>query len=47
MVDTFGEGDARWVDSAYFLDKVDERWRKYCEKKGLKVDLVRAGEELE
>ena len=47
LVGTIGEGDARWVDAAYFLDKVDEGWRKYCEKKGLKVDLVREGEVLE
>ena len=47
LVGTIGEGDARWVDAAYFLDKVEEGWRKYCEKKGLKVDLVREGEVLE
>ena len=32
------EGNSRCVDTDYFLQKVDEGWRKYCERKGLKVE---------
>ena len=35
-----GEGNSRWVDTDYFLQKVDGDWRKYCERKGLKVDVA-------
>jgi hypothetical protein len=47
LVGLVGEGEARWVEPSYFIQKVDGGWRKYCEKKGLKVDLVREGDELE
>ena len=29
-----------------FFQGINEEWRTYCDKKGLKVDLVRAGVEL-
>ena len=47
LVGLVGEGETQWVDSSYFLQKVDGGWRKYCEKKGLKVDLVKEVEERE
>ena len=47
LVGLVGEGETQWVDSSYFLTKVDEGWRKYSEKKGLRVDLVKEVEERE
>ena len=45
LVGSVGEGDSRWVDVDYFLQKVDGGWRKYCERKGLKVDVATDVEE--
>ena len=47
LVGLVGEGNSRWVDTDYFFQKVDGDWRKYREKKGLKVDLVKEVEERE
>ena len=44
-VGSVGEGDLRWVDVDYFLQKVDGGWRKYCERKALKVDVGKDVEE--
>ena len=41
LVGLVGEGNSRWVDTDYFLQKVDGGWRKYCERKMLKVDVAK------
>ena len=46
LVGLVGERESRWVDSNFFLQGVHEGWRNYCDKKGLKVDLVHVGVEL-
>ena len=44
LVGLVGEQEARWIQ--VFFQGINEEWRTYCDKKGLKVDLVRAGVEL-
>ena len=45
LVGSVGEGDSRWVGVDYFHQKVDGGWRKYCERKGLRVDVAKDSEE--
>ena len=45
LVGFVGEGDSHWLNADYFLQKFDEGWRKYCDRKGLKVDVAKDMEE--
>ena len=47
LVALVGEGESRWVDTEYFLQKVDGGWRKYFERKGLKVDVADVEDKVE